>query len=309
MAYILQRAEPRLAVQLPANVPSDYEFLHQAWRERVLSLAQLRRLVYFLTQETLVHVLALPQAMLQFDRTFGLDPILLSLPLRETLLPLSAQAIGWRRLKTEISSPFQRPQLVAPAKFMERYADKLQALYGPKARQTLLQALDEQPCIYDLALRLDADLLKVASALAALVRLEVLALRPFAQMHQPRRPTIACIDDSSTVQRKVQLILKALGYQVLSLTNPLQALSSLVREKPVLVLLDISMPDLDGYELCRMLRQCSALREIPIVMLTGRDGLIDRVRARLVGASDYITKPFDTKTLTDVIAKQVQEAV
>jgi twitching motility two-component system response regulator PilG len=67
--------------------------------------------------------------------------------------------------------------------------------------------------------------------------------------------------------------------------------------------MDINMPDIDGYELCRMLRQSRQLKDVPIVMLTGRDGLIDRLRAQLVGANSYLTKPFAPEQLMQAVQK------
>ncbi|MBD2101694.1 response regulator [Leptolyngbya sp. FACHB-261] len=306
LAYILQRNEPQLAKRLRVEtISSDYEFLCQSWQAGILTLPQLRKLLYLLTREALIHIMALPQATLLFERSTGLDPILLSVPLQEAL-PLSYQVRGWQQLKPHISSPFQRPHLLAREQFARRLEGKLRLARGPDAAQTPLQALDAQLCIYEIASKLDADLLRVASALRDLVQADIIKMEPFTQSNQSQQLTIACIDDSLTIQRKVRLMLEGEGYRVLSLTNPLQALMPLMREKPAVVLMDISMPDLDGYELCRMLKQSSALRQTPIVMLTGRDGLVDRSRARLVGASDYITKPFDAKTLLDVISKLVQ---
>lgn len=90
--------------------------------------------------------------------------------------------------------------------------------------------------------------------------------------------------------------------------EPARALTMLVRDKPNLVLMDISMPEIDGYELCRMLRLSSALKEVPIVMLTGRDGLVDRIRARMVGATNYVTKPFQPQQLLNVVNELVNSA-
>jgi twitching motility two-component system response regulator PilG len=67
--------------------------------------------------------------------------------------------------------------------------------------------------------------------------------------------------------------------------------------------MDINMPDLDGYELCRLLRQSSLLQSIPIVMLTGRDGIVDRLRARVAGATDYMTKPIHAQNLIELVNK------
>ncbi|MFO0210950.1 MAG: response regulator, partial [Pseudanabaena sp.] len=69
------------------------------------------------------------------------------------------------------------------------------------------------------------------------------------------------------------------------------------------VLCDITMPEIDGYELCGMLRRSSAFAKIPIIMLTGKDGFIDRVKARMVGATEYLTKPFGEKELLTTIEK------
>jgi len=67
--------------------------------------------------------------------------------------------------------------------------------------------------------------------------------------------------------------------------------------------MDVNMPEIDGYELCRMLRQSKQLKEIPVVMLTGRDGLLDRLRAQILGVNDYITKPFQPEHLLAAVQK------
>jgi twitching motility two-component system response regulator PilG len=113
----------------------------------------------------------------------------------------------------------------------------------------------------------------------------------------PVRTLIACIDDSHTVQRQVKMVLEMSGFEVLGITDPSICLTALARQKPALILMDITMPEIDGYELCKMLRQSRHMRNIPIVMFTGKDGLIDRMRAQLVGANDYITKPVNAEKL------------
>jgi twitching motility two-component system response regulator PilG len=72
-----------------------------------------------------------------------------------------------------------------------------------------------------------------------------------------------------------------------------------------LILCDIAMPDLDGYEVCAMLRTSTVFRQTPIVMLTGKDGFIDRVKARMAGATDYLTKPFGEQELLMLVEKYV----
>ncbi|BAU64557.1 response regulator receiver protein [Stanieria sp. NIES-3757] len=116
-----------------------------------------------------------------------------------------------------------------------------------------------------------------------------------------QRPLIACIDDSNTVQKQVKMILESVGYEVIGITESANALRGLSRQQPVLILMDINMPDINGYDLCSMLRRSQKFEDIPIIMLTGRDGIIDRMRAKFVGATNYLTKPFQPDQLIALV--------
>ena len=116
-------------------------------------------------------------------------------------------------------------------------------------------------------------------------------------------PIIACIDDSKTVQTQVQMTLQPVGYRVISVLDATNALRELSRNMPVLILMDINMPDINGYDLCSMLKRSQKFQNVPIIMLTGRDGIIDRMRAKLVGADKYLTKPFEPQDLINIVRK------
>jgi twitching motility two-component system response regulator PilG len=124
-----------------------------------------------------------------------------------------------------------------------------------------------------------------------------------SQETKVQSPRILCIDDSVTICRAVEYILHNHSYQIMAVSSPIKALSLIFQHKPDLVLCDIAMPELDGYELCAMLRKSSAFAKVPIIMLTGRDGFIDRVKARMVGATEYLTKPFGEKELLTTVEK------
>ncbi|AFY61264.1 response regulator [Synechococcus sp. PCC 6312] len=123
-----------------------------------------------------------------------------------------------------------------------------------------------------------------------------LIAKPIPQ-NQVAAPLIACIDDSRTVQRQISLTLTAAGYKVLPIMSPTQAKAQLLATPPALILLDIVMPEVDGYELCRQIHRTPALAEIPILMLTAVDHPIFRIRARGVGAEDFLCKPIAPDTL------------
>lgn len=101
--------------------------------------------------------------------------------------------------------------------------------------------------------------------------------------------TILMIDDDSALLRLAELNLSRAGYRFVSAQHGIAGLQMLEREHPSLVLLDVSMPKLDGWETCRLIREVS---DVPILMLTGRDEEMDKARGLDLGADDYLTKPF-----------------
>ena len=109
------------------------------------------------------------------------------------------------------------------------------------------------------------------------------------------------IDDSKTIRRTAETLLQKEGYEVISATDGFEALGMIADNKPDLVFLDVMMPRLDGYQTCALLKNHQVFRHTPVVMLSSKDGLFDRARGRVVGADNYITKPFTRDELMAVI--------
>ncbi len=126
--------------------------------------------------------------------------------------------------------------------------------------------------------------------------------------HPPLRKkvyTIACIDDSPTVLNSIKRFLDESTFEVVMINDPVKALMQILRSKPDLILLDVEMPNLDGYELCSLLRRHSSFKEIPIIMVTGRTGFLDRAKAKIVRSSGYLTKPFTQSELLKIMFKHI----
>ena len=102
---------------------------------------------------------------------------------------------------------------------------------------------------------------------------------------------VLIVDDEPNVLRVLDYVLAAQGYEVISADNGAKALKKAVTERPDLIILDIILPDMSGFEVCRELRACHV--EVPILMLTGRKSVDDRVRGLDTGADDYVPKPVD----------------
>jgi twitching motility two-component system response regulator PilG len=115
---------------------------------------------------------------------------------------------------------------------------------------------------------------------------------------------VMVIDDSPTVRKIVETCLKREGFAVAAFADGIEALQSLTHPQariPDLVVLDIGLPKMDGYEIARRLKTKSQFSNTIIIMLSRRDGIIDRLKGRLAGAREYLIKPFKTQDLINVI--------
>ncbi|GAB4514107.1 MAG: response regulator [Anaerolineae bacterium] len=116
------------------------------------------------------------------------------------------------------------------------------------------------------------------------------------------------VDDDPDLRRLISLVLQMGGYEVVLAENGLEALSKVRLERPDLILLDIMMPEIDGFETCRRLRKLPEGATIPVIMLSAADQVADKVRGLQVGANDYITKPADSRELIARIEAHLRPA-
>ena len=121
---------------------------------------------------------------------------------------------------------------------------------------------------------------------------------------------VMVIDDSLTIRKILEICLRRAGYQVKSFEDGVQALHWLNTGEariPDLIFIDLGLPKLDGYEVIRLLKARPALEYATLVILSRRDGIIDRLKGRLVGAHAYLTKPFKTGEIIAVIQAHLGE--
>lgn len=116
---------------------------------------------------------------------------------------------------------------------------------------------------------------------------------------------IVCVDDSPTMLKEITRFLDDESFSVFTIKDSIKALMQIVRLKPDLILLDVNMAGIDGYELCRLLRNHSFFKKTPIIMVTGNTGIIDRVKAKFVGSSGYLTKPFTQSDLLKMVFRHL----
>lgn len=196
-----------------------------------------------------------------------------------------------------------------------KHPDPIQAEVSPQTFRSLMQLLDGQRSLRDLSVYLKRDVFDLTQALQTYIKAGWISLVPVADFPSlTDEPTvkdaaakrtfcIACIDDSVLICKTAGQIVRAAGYDYVPITDPSKAISMLLTRKPDLIFLDLVMPNTNGYEICSQLRKISRFKKTPIVILSGNDGLVDQVRARLLGASDFLSKPIEPIVILSVIRK------
>ena len=128
--------------------------------------------------------------------------------------------------------------------------------------------------------------------------------RDSTEMPEGRR--ILVVDDSPTVRKLISGKLEKCGHEAICAVDGMDALAKINEVIPDLILLDITMPRMDGYQVCKLIRSNEATKDVPVVMISGKDGFFDKVRGRMAGTSNYITKPFGPETLMKAVNEYIQ---
>ncbi|WP_050479546.1 response regulator [Herbaspirillum rhizosphaerae] len=117
----------------------------------------------------------------------------------------------------------------------------------------------------------------------------------------PAPLTILVIDDSDTIRRSADLFLRQAGHHVMLVADGFDALAAITENSPDLIFCDILMPRLDGYRTCALIKKNARFHATPVIMLSSKDGLFDRARAAVVGATAFMTKPFSQAGLLEAV--------
>ena len=117
---------------------------------------------------------------------------------------------------------------------------------------------------------------------------------------------VMVIDDSKTIRRTAETLLKKEGCDVVTATDGFEALSKISDQQPQIIFVDIMMPRLDGYQTCALIKNNQMFKNVPVIMLSSKDGLFDKARGRIVGSEQYLTKPFTREELLGAIRRHVE---
>lgn len=202
-------------------------------------------------------------------------------------------------------------------------AEQLQRQTPANTYRSMQRMLDGKATLREIAAKFKKDVRPFVRTLAPFVESGALAWREVADLPCPVKTrsatkpappqssqstaTIACIDDSRVSCEYMSLFVKGAGFDYIPITDPQQALETLLEKRPDLVFLDLVMPHTSGYEVCSQLRRQDCFKHTPIIILTGNDGIIDRVRAKMVGATDFLGKPLSAQEFERVTQEHLSK--
>ena len=205
--------------------------------------------------------------------------------------------------------------------------EALAQMVPEKSYKNLVRLLDGKKTLRDLAYLMKQDIFKLAAyfipylhqGIIRFIEIKDLA-GPVKQIipNQPKiasrkinqtTPLIISIDDREAMSKLLGRIVETAGYRFLGISDNLNAVARVIENNPHLIFLDIDMPVINGYEICSQLRRVPELKDTPIVMLTGHNGIIDKARAKMVGATGFMTKPVEFEDIIGAVKKYVEEKV
>ncbi len=232
---------------------------------------------------------------LECDLCFGKDNHVMELS--SLIESLKERQQKWEALTPTIPSADAIPCLVTTT---------LPQINKPAVRQHLEKWVDGKRSITEIAQQLDKDPLSIASFYANGVQMGWITFDRKTLIEYNNRPTILSVDDSPIVQATMKRILSP-RYNLLLASGALEALN-LLNQKPIsLLLLDLTMPDIDGLHMCKTLRSIPKFKHLPIVMITARDGLMNKIKGQIAGTNRYLTKPFDPEQLLNIVGQFVNQ--
>jgi twitching motility two-component system response regulator PilG len=313
----------------------EYACLCALVQRQWLTPPQAHAILHHLIRETLFDVLNLTQAQFNFVAAPALAPSLTSLRPTSLFTEVGSRLLRWQQLYPHVSHPDQVLAITQPS--------ILQMQIPPDLFERLTTWATQGVSLRRLGRLLGKEVFIMAKALLPYLQQGIITLRDSGRVPDSRRTqlpqlstkglegspedpgsevlaedfsadtnkttqlfgNIFCVDDNLTVCQTVAGTLREQGYGVTTNTDPLQALSLVFALKPDLILCDIVMPGLDGYQFCTMLRQTCQFRHTPIVMLTGQAAFVDRALSRQAGATGYLSKPFQSAELLTLVQQML----
>jgi twitching motility two-component system response regulator PilG len=302
--YSWAEAAIKYTAQKLHNPSSFRELLERIVAIRVFKWEEIESAIHAQVVQVLEQVLPQPgelqlDSTVPFDLSYGED----------------SHSLDWSKLMHDVTIRQQEWETLVPFIPSIDAVPKLppsdgQAITDAKAEQHLRQWVDGKRSLIDIAEELNEDALQLARsyrtwAISGWVTFgeDIPIIQGVSATEEPL-PIVLSVDDSTIVQTMIKRTL-AERYQVLLASKAVDALKVINTHPIALLLLDVTMPEIDGLEFCRTVRSIGKFKNLPIIMITARDKFSDKLRGQIAGATHYLTKPVEPKKLIEIVDKCV----
>lgn len=319
----------------------EYLLIYVLYKRQQISIIQVKEIIQEIIKEVLFDCLLadnqIEQVKVIFETQGNSMGAILRSPLfqqpiiqieyKKTISRLESLISNWKAIDLSNCSPNLAPVITN--------IDKLKKEIDNDTYQNLFIFINGKKTLRDLAIATKQDLLNLVRSLAPHIKNKAIALQQvpdqqltnlyFAPRNQseqdkynnPTReyiqeldlPLVICVDDNPEICQQIAEILNPAGYRIIPVNDAAKTLMVLLENKPNLIFLDAIMPDANGYELCSQIKKMPALKDIPIIILQKQDSVIDRMKAKIAGASDLLLKPIKSSDILTLAQKHTQSFV
>ena len=312
----------------------DYEFLVELAQNKQIQQDQIQTIVEDNILEILFDILHWTEHLryrsgeqIHYKKTTRgiLNLRLIRLPVEQILRQAIKLWEAWQRAELADISPNQAPVILQ--------TEALQQQTSTSVYRNLTSLADGHQTFRDLAVKMNRNLLLLTQPIMPFVHQQLIGLRhvdDYTYSIEPMKgitlnpepiftssnsinlkqnlPVVACIDDNYRDSQMMNQILTESGYHCVNIQDSVQALLSLIECKPDLIFLDLVMPIANGYEICAQIRRISILKDTPVIILSSNDRMLDRLRSRMVGCSDFLSKPITREKVIITLQKYYSAA-
>lgn len=299
-----------------AKVHWEYDLLRKWHDQGRVSREQVSEMVQGITTEIFFDVSQTTQVTYRFAQfNYGDNPLIL-LDADQMITRAWKLLEQWNTLDISHLSPNTAPHI--------QDQDLLRERSSPSNYKLLTTLITGRATFWDLSIRMKRDVVQVARSIMPYIKMGFIDLisiddlsapanltvvanpivaRPTPERSPDSQPLIAYIDPDEEQRRLIGSLLKGINYQYLPIANPLKAMSILLTQKPNLIILEMNLDGVSGLDMCAQLKKLSLFRQTPILILTDSTGIFDRVKSRLMGATDFMVKPFEPEEIAMLIEK------
>ena len=286
----------------------EYEQLSHWVKQQIVTSQQAKEAIAFIVSEIIFDLTQTRQVICRLNQDNILAANLELIESEETITQIEQVWSRWEEAQVADRLPKMAPVILQPQQLQEKTSIS--------AYQSLCKLLNGNRTLRDLAVQLKTSPLQVVCSLLPYIQSGIFGLVNIpdlleivnpgnAKYENKDRPLIACIDDSLMISHMMEQIITMAGYRFIAINDPLDAIGALINSKVDLIFLDIVMPRVNGYDLCAKLRRQPEFAKIPIIFLTSNSGIIDRLRAKMVGSSDFLRKTVDADELLQKIVEHL----